>query len=40
MMEYSRCVINGNIYKSIAAVSILAKTFIDEYINQLVENPN
>lgn len=35
------CVINGdNTYKSIAAASILAKTFRDEYINRLVdENP-
>ena len=35
------CVINGdNIYKSIAAASILAKTYRDEWINKLVdENP-
>ena len=35
------CVVNGdNTYKSIAAASILAKTFRDEYINRLVdENP-
>ena len=35
------CVINGDdTYKSIAAASILAKTFRDEYINKLVdENP-
>ena len=35
------CVVNGdNTYKSIAAASILAKTFRDEYINKLVdENP-
>ena len=35
------CVVNGdNTYKSIAAASILAKTFRDEYISRLVdENP-
>ena len=33
------CVINGdNTYKSIAAASILAKTFRDEYINRLVDD--
>ena len=33
------CVINGdNTYKSIAAASILAKTFRDEYINHLVDD--
>jgi ribonuclease HII len=32
------CVVNGdNTYKSIAAASILAKTFRDEYINSLVD---
>ena len=35
------CVVNGdNTYKSIAAASILAKTYRDEWINKLVdENP-
>ena len=33
------CVVNGdNTYKSIAAASILAKTFRDEYINRLVDD--
>tara|TARA_Y100000389_G_C17383198_1_gene475514 strand:- start:262 stop:867 length:606 start_codon:yes stop_codon:yes gene_type:complete len=33
------CVVNGdNTYKSIAAASILAKTFRDEYINKLVDD--